>query len=77
MYIILRDQDGALTEGLLLAASRNRMRVAMRDCDDTVELRLRHRHWTFPDGRIAELDAAFSGKHAHVVSLDSHVRHAA
>ena len=77
MHIILRNQDGMMLEGLLLAAGRSRMRVAMPDSDDVVELRYKNNHWTFADGRLAELEATFSGSGTNVICLDSHARRAA
>ena len=56
MHIIFRDRKG-LREGVVLTASENRMRVAVRGCTDTTEMKLRHGHWTVEGLGPAEIES--------------------
>jgi hypothetical protein len=56
MYIILKNEIGGTTEGVLLAASRNVMRIAIPGEADTLELRLSDGRW-LAAGKGFELDA--------------------
>jgi hypothetical protein len=56
MYLILLGQNGARIDAILLAASRNRMRVTTPGCSDTIELRF-NKAWISEDGGIREIEA--------------------
>ena len=56
MYAIFSLSDGKLHEGLVLAVGSNRMRVALRDRPDTVELRNTGGQWRTDDGGLVELE---------------------
>jgi hypothetical protein len=57
MYIILRNDTGGATEGVVLAAGRDVMRVSVRGLSDTLELRQFDGVWTTGSGENFELDA--------------------
>ncbi len=57
MHVIIRDSRGAAKEGVLLAASASRVRVALRGFGDTVELSRTGDEWFFADSEPAEFAA--------------------
>jgi len=56
MYAIFSLSDGTMQEGVVLAVDRNRMRVALRDSQDTVELRNSSGQWRSENGGLVELE---------------------
>ena len=66
MYAMIGFSDGTLHEGIVLAAGSNRMRIALREGHDTVELRRTGGQWKSEDGRLVEfeslIDAAGFGR---------------
>ena len=56
MYAIIRLADGKMCEGIVLAVGVDRLRVALRDCHDTVEFRKAGGQWVFEDGSAVELE---------------------
>lgn len=57
MHILIRDVNGILREGALLAAGCDRVRVILREASDTVELHRTTDGWRFEDGTTAEFEA--------------------
>jgi hypothetical protein len=60
MEMILRYQTGLRAEAVLLAAGADRMRIAVRDGADTVELRLVFGQWVSEDGGPLEIESLIS-----------------
>jgi len=46
MHLLIQYPAGAIVEGVVLAAGKNRLRVAARGIADTLELKRRGEHWT-------------------------------
>jgi hypothetical protein len=57
MQIMLRYEDGVRVEGILLAASREEMRVAVASQNDIIDLYLVDGCWTTGSGRAIEIEA--------------------
>jgi len=57
MQLFLKDEDGRMHEAILLAASRNRMRLAVPNFPDAVEISYCYGHWKTDEGRIVEIEA--------------------
>lgn len=57
MHLILRYQNGVRVQAILLAASRDRMRLVIPNCTETIEFRLKDKTWISGDGEVAEIDA--------------------
>jgi hypothetical protein len=57
MHLILCDSAGRRVEGLLLAASKYRLRVVRRGASDVTELRQEFGQWMFDTGEHIELEA--------------------
>jgi hypothetical protein len=64
MYLTISFGDGRHVDAVLLAMSRDRMRVVIPDQMDTVEFRLVYGEWTTEDGDQIELGSllAHGGK---------------
>lgn len=66
MHAIIGFSDGTLHEGIVLAAGSNRMRIALREGHDTVELRRAGGQWKAENGTMVEfeslIDAAGIGR---------------
>lgn len=77
MYLILLYQNGARVDAILLAASRDRMRVAIPDCSDTIEFRFKNKAWISEDGRVAVIEAMIQDGMAYRDGFGSHCQHAA
>lgn len=60
MYLLLSNDAGGMADGVLLAAGRNTMRVAMPGEADAPELRLSDGAWLAAGGRF-ELEALAAG----------------
>jgi hypothetical protein len=57
MYMTLCFTTGRRMESVLLAASRDRMRLAVRDRNETIELRYEQGKWISEEGSVVEIDA--------------------
>ncbi len=57
MYLVIRDATGRTAEGVALVVGRDRMRVALRGCSDTVELRRSDDQWLNDSDDAVEFDA--------------------
>ncbi|MGA7235023.1 MAG: hypothetical protein WBY44_05060 [Bryobacteraceae bacterium] len=57
MYIILKNEIGGDTEGVILAAGRDVMRVCVRELSDTLELRFSDGAWGAVGGKKFEIGA--------------------
>jgi hypothetical protein len=57
MRMLIRYSGGQSMEGVLLHASWGKMRVALRDCGDTVELRSADGAWYVESGSAVEIEA--------------------
>jgi hypothetical protein len=57
MHMTLCFTTGRRMDSVLLAASKDRMRLAVRDRNETVELRFEQGKWVSEDGGIVEIDA--------------------
>lgn len=75
MYLQIGFSDGRSAEAVLLAASPDRMRVALEDRTDATELRLIEGRWTDEDGTEVSLDAVFFEDHAEAAPMVSAARH--
>jgi hypothetical protein len=56
MYILFRYPVGVVVEGVVLASSRNRMRIAARGFGDTIELKRSGSDWITADRERVELE---------------------
>jgi hypothetical protein len=74
MYVILRNDFGETTEGVLLAAGRNVMRIGPRGLSDTLELRLSHDRWIADGGEEFELDALVAATDSAMSDLGAALR---
>lgn len=61
MFMIIRDSTGRRRQGILLAVSADRMRVAVPGCDDVLELRRSRREWAFAGGDPVKIEGMVSG----------------
>jgi hypothetical protein len=57
MHVILSDEIGQRTEGILLAVSTGRLRIVMRKLQDTIELCLVDGRWKTESGRPVEIES--------------------
>jgi hypothetical protein len=57
MRMILQYEDGRRASAVILATSRDRMRVVFRDGRDTTELRLFENQWMSEDGDAVDVEA--------------------
>jgi len=57
MLMILCYPTGRRVDGVLLATGRDRMRVAVRGRNETIELRLEEGRWTSDEGVRVELES--------------------
>jgi hypothetical protein len=72
MQLLLLYPTGRRVEGVVLSASRHRMRVAVRDRNETIELRLADGQWLADDGDPVEFDAITAdGANDRIVELCS------
>jgi len=62
MYLILCDTNGRRWEGLLFAASEDRMRVVVRGRTDTAELTRRQGQRTWDNGAPVEVESVLAGR---------------
>ena len=61
MYLILCDSNGNRYEGMVLAGSENRLRVALRGDEDAVELTRHQNEWTLEGGGSVEIESILGG----------------
>ena len=64
METILLDANGLCMDAVLLAAGRDRMRVVLRDGNDTLELRWDDGRWVAEDGRTFQFEAWIAGSYS-------------
>jgi hypothetical protein len=57
MHLILCYPNGKRVDSLLLAAGRNRLRVAIPQCNETVELRFDQSQWVSDEGDMLEIES--------------------
>jgi hypothetical protein len=57
MHMTLNFATGRRVDGLLLAASPDRMRLAVRDRNETIELNVEAGQWRAEDGSMVEIEA--------------------
>ena len=72
MQLVLQYPTGLRVEAVLLAVTRSRMRVALRDRADTVEFRLRDGRWTSDQGEAIELESMIAEGEADWARAASH-----
>ena len=60
MYLLIRYPAGIIAEGVVLATGRNRMRVAVADLPDTLELKRSGARWFAAKGEPIEFDFLMS-----------------
>lgn len=61
MYMILRYATGRRVEAVLLCATRERMKVIVRDQEDTLELNLIGTQWLSECGSPVEIESIVAG----------------
>ena len=76
MYVIIGFPNGEAREAIVMAAAHDRMRVALRDADDAVELRKTRGGWKAEDGRAVELESVLYDAGLCRVLLSSSYSHA-
>ena len=64
MYTIIQYRNGRRLEGMILSASRDSIRVVLRQQGDTAELRRVFGEWTAEDGSPVELETLVIGNDA-------------
>ena len=57
MYMILRYPTGVNVDAVLLSATRDRLRVMVRDQEDTLDLRLIGSRWISDQGSAVEIES--------------------
>jgi hypothetical protein len=57
MHVTVRDAAGRRLDGLLLAASRYRLRILFRGAKDVTELAREYGQWTLPSGELVEFES--------------------
>jgi len=60
MHVILRNVSGQRIEGILLAGSESRLRIVLRELNDTVELTLAGGLWVTEEGDCMEIESLIS-----------------
>ena len=60
MHIILSDETGERTEGILLAASPGSLRIVAHKLQDTMELCLVDGRWTTESGKVFYIESLIS-----------------
>lgn len=63
MHTILRYENGRRVEGLMLSASQNVIRLALRNQGDTAEFQRVYGVWTAEDGSAVEFESMVMGDH--------------
>jgi hypothetical protein len=74
MYIILKNEIGRETEGVVLAAGRDLMRVSVRELSDTLELCLSDGVWAGAGGKKFEIDALVADSDGAMSELGNALR---
>jgi hypothetical protein len=74
MYILLTNRIGRIEEGLVLAAGRNTMRVAVCGQSDTIELRLSNGLWISDRDERFEIEALTAGADCEMSQLGNVLR---
>jgi hypothetical protein len=73
MHMILSYETGKRTEGILLAVSPGRMRVVVRERNDTVELSLIGDRWISEDGDHVEIESLIADGETGMAAFYSQV----
>jgi hypothetical protein len=73
MYLLLRNENRGIVDGVLLAAGRNAMRVAIPGEADTLELRRSDGAW-LANGEKFELEALMAGTEDAMSNLGDTLR---
>ena len=68
MYLIMRYTDGEMVEGVVLSAYSSLMRLALRGCNDAVELTYTGRQWVAETGEKVDFEFVGAGA-AHEVQF--------
>ena len=76
MLLILKYQNAARGDAILLAANRYCMRLISPNCIDTIEFRLRDKRWVSTDGCVVEIEAAIYDGRTDMTDFASHFLHA-
>jgi len=63
MYMMFRYASGRRAEAVVLSSSRERMRIVVRNCNDTIELRLVGGRWVPPSGNPIEIESLIADNH--------------
>lgn len=69
MHMILRYPSGRRVDGILLAASADRMRIVVRRVNETIELRLTEGQWISEGRDRVEMDGWISDGNARMVDF--------
>ena len=75
MQAMVLYETGFRSEAILLAASKNRLRLILRDGNDTIELRRIHGQWVLSDGASVEFEFIIAADETEGVPFCSPVRH--
>lgn len=62
MYLILCDSTGNRYEGMVLAGSETRLRVALRGGEDAIELTRHQNEWTIEGDGPVEIESLLAGE---------------
>ena len=74
MYLLLRNGNGRIVEGALLAAGRDMMRVALRGRGDTLELRFSNVAWISGNEERFEIEALTAATDTTMIELGGLLR---
>ena len=77
MYLLIRYPGGIIVEGVVLAKRRNRLRVAVAEFPDTIELKRTGSMWITAGHVQVEFDFLMSDKHQAEAVSSSRVMGAA
>ncbi|HUI78155.1 MAG TPA: hypothetical protein VLY24_09570 [Bryobacteraceae bacterium] len=66
MNLILSDSATRRWEGVVLAAGKDRMRIALRGGSDVTELHREYGEWMFEDGEPVNLELLHAGSEAEM-----------
>ena len=67
MNLIICDSTQKRSEGVVLAAGRNRIRIALRGVSDVTELRREYDQWTLETGEPVQLDLVLGDSQADLL----------
>jgi hypothetical protein len=75
MYVLFRYPVGVVVEGVVLASSRNRMRIAARGFADTIELKRSGSDWITADRERVELEFIMPRSSDNQIELSMPLNH--